>query len=69
MSSNVISIAPFEATYPVRQMSGETNWYPCQVIGVLHDGAYDEGRFVMILEGDDGQMYTSSVPSVRRVDE
>lgn len=69
MSSNVISIAPFEATYPVRQMGGETNWYRCQVVGVVHDGTYDEGRFVMIMEGDDGQMYTSSVPTVRRLEE
>ncbi|WP_457154820.1 hypothetical protein [Mesorhizobium sp. P5_C1] len=69
MTTNVISIAPFEAAYPVKQMGGKTNWYPCQVVGVVHDGSYDQGRFVVITEGDDGQLYTSSFPTVRRVDE
>ncbi|ESY58305.1 hypothetical protein X744_12850 [Mesorhizobium sp. LNJC372A00] len=67
--SNVIAIEPFDAAYPVKQMGGKTNWYQCQVIGVVHDGSHDQGRFVIITEGDDGQMYTSSMPSVRRVDE
>lgn len=69
MSTNVISIAPFEAAYPIKQMGGKTNWYPCQVVGLMHEGAFDEGRFVMITEGEDGQIYTSTVPSVRRVEE
>ncbi|MER9392214.1 MULTISPECIES: hypothetical protein [unclassified Mesorhizobium] len=67
--TNAISIAPFEAAYPVKKMGGKTDWYACQVIGVVHDGSHDQGRFVIITEGDDGQMYTSSMPSVRRVEE
>lgn len=66
MSTNVISIEPFEAAYPIKKMGGGTSWYPCQVVGVTHEGAFSEGRFVMITEGDDGQLYTSSMPTVRR---
>ncbi|MER8743866.1 hypothetical protein NKH54_12350 [Mesorhizobium sp. M1004] len=67
--TNAISIAPFEAEYPIKKMGGGTSWYPCRVVGVVHDGSHDQGRFVIITEGDDGQLYASSVPSVRRVDE
>lgn len=67
--SNVIPVTEFEAEYPIKKMGGGTSWYPCQVVGVAHDGSYDQGRFVVITEGEDGQMYTSSFPTVRRVDE
>ena len=66
--TNVISIEPFDAEYPIKKMGGGTTWYACRVVGVSHDGPYDEGRFIIMTESDDGQLYTSSMPTVRRVE-
>lgn len=65
----VISIEPFDAMYPVRKMGGKTAWYHCRIFGLLHEGALDEGRFVVVTKTEDGDLYTTSLPSVRRVDE
>ncbi len=66
--TNVIPVQPFEAEYPIRNMGGGTNWFPCQVVGVVHEGEHEQGRFVAIIEGEDGQLYTNSFLTVRRED-
>lgn len=63
--TNVISVTEFAAEYRVTKAGGGTTWYPCRVVGVVHEGSFDNGRFIMITEGEDGQLHTGSVQSVR----
>ena len=66
---SVISIPEFAAEYPVKKRGGGTDWYSCRVVGVCHEGAFDEGQFIIITEGEDGNLYTSAMLSVRRAED
>jgi hypothetical protein len=68
MTTNTISIEPFEAEYAVRQMGGGTKWYPCQVVGVAYDGRHEPGEFVILTEDENGNLYTGSASKVRRAE-
>ncbi|WP_155256218.1 hypothetical protein [Mesorhizobium loti] len=68
MSSNVISIEPFEAEYAVRQMGGGEKWYSCRVVGIADDSPHDSGRFLIITDDEDGNLYTGSANKVRRAE-
>ncbi len=65
-TSNVISIEEFEGEYAVKQMGGGENWHRCRVIGVADEGAWSNGRFIIITE-DEGALFAGRAEKVRHI--
>jgi hypothetical protein len=56
---------PIEAEFPVRQMGGGTNWYPCQVVGIARHA--NDCRLICLTETADGMLSAVEVEFVRPV--
>lgn len=58
-------IQPFKAEFPVSDISGAKSWQACEVVAVTND-VTGHGQFTIIVEDDDGALWTQTVESVRR---
>lgn len=68
MQSQTLSIQPFEAVYPIKQMGGGEHWMPCQVIGVMTpDSCTGYGKFIILIEGEDGVLTVDVAENVQRM--
>lgn len=64
---NTLPITPFNGEYLTKIAGGPDQWRPCEVVGVLTpDGPAAWGKFVVLVEDDDGTLYTDAVDAVRR---
>ncbi|MER8958693.1 hypothetical protein [Mesorhizobium sp. M0701] len=69
MSTNAISMQPFEAVYAVRQMGGGEHWLPCTVVGVMPpESVAGYGKFLILTEDEDGVLTVDVADAVTRSD-
>ncbi len=68
MTTNVISIEPFTAEYPVNILGKGIQWFPCTVVGMSYEGRHAAAEFIIMSEGEDGLLYPGSADRVQRVE-
>lgn len=59
-------IQPFKADIPVTDGNGKKSWHACEVVAVTND-VTGHGQFTVLIEDDDGMLWTHTVESVRRI--
>lgn len=59
-------IMPFKAEVPFTDDNGKKAWQPCEVVAVSNDFT-GHGQFTVLVEDDDGMLWTHTVESVRRL--
>ena len=58
-------IVPFKAEFPAGD-HGKKYWQPCEVVAVSNEFT-GHGQFTVLVEDEDGMLWTHNVESVRRL--
>lgn len=59
-------IQPFKAEIPVTGENGKKSWHRCEVVAVSNEFT-GYGQFTVLVEDEDGLLWTHTVDCVRRI--